>query len=136
MAKKRIISDEIRAEVLARVDAFNRDNPHKNRNKPSLLIRIAARLLGGPPTPGAPPPGNYVARFRGAFLYLDRIGFAGRPFEVCRLKWTGDMEKWKFAIYRHSRDIYDPNEWFFPGAGEVDGTVEGAMRAGLKAYPD
>jgi hypothetical protein len=26
-------------------------------------------------------------------------------------------------------------EWFFPGAEEVDGTVQGAMRAGLKADP-
>ena len=30
---------------------------------------------------------------------------------------------------------YDPEEWFFPGAGDVNGTIEGAMKAGLKAYP-
>jgi hypothetical protein len=45
------------------------------------------------------------------------------------------MEDWEFAIYRHSRDFYDPDEWLFPGSGHVDGTVEGAMRAGIEAYP-
>jgi hypothetical protein len=25
--------------------------------------------------------------------------------------------------------------WMFPGGEHVDGTVEGAMRAGLEAYP-
>lgn len=33
------------------------------------------------------------------------------------------------------RNRYDPNEWFFPGSGYLDGTVEGAMKAGLEAYP-
>ncbi len=30
---------------------------------------------------------------------------------------------------------YDPDEWFFPGSESVDGTVAGAMKAGLAAYP-
>jgi hypothetical protein len=29
---------------------------------------------------------------------------------------------------------YDPTEWFFPGSAEVDGTVTGAMKAGMEAY--
>ena len=45
------------------------------------------------------------------------------------------MDGWEFAIYKHSSERYDPDEWFFPGAGNVDGTVEGAMEAGLEAYP-
>jgi hypothetical protein len=45
------------------------------------------------------------------------------------------MDNWDFAIFRYSREFYDPDEWMFPGAGHVDGTVEGAMRAGLEAYP-
>jgi hypothetical protein len=43
---------------------------------------------------------------------------------------------WEFAFYMHSRHRYDPDEWFFPGTDEVDGTVEGALRAGLAAYPE
>lgn len=88
-----------------------------------------------PKPPPDPPVGSYVPRFRGTYLYLDRIGQDGFPYQICRLKWTGDISNWDFAIYRHSRNFYDPDEWFFPGAEEVDGTVEGAMRAGLKAYP-
>ena len=45
------------------------------------------------------------------------------------------MQHWEFAIYKYSDERYDPEEWIFPGAEEVDGTIEGAMRAGLKAYP-
>jgi len=43
------------------------------------------------------------------------------------------MDNWGFAIYRHSRNFYDPDEWMFPGY--VNGTVEGAMKAGMEAYP-
>ena len=45
------------------------------------------------------------------------------------------MNRWEFAIYKYSDEHYDPTEWFFDGSGEVDGTIEGAMRAGLQAYP-
>ena len=43
--------------------------------------------------------------------------------------------KGKFAIYKWSREQYDSDEWFFPGVEFVDGTIEGAMKAGLEAYP-
>jgi hypothetical protein len=45
------------------------------------------------------------------------------------------MDNWGFAIYRYSRNFYDPDEWMFPGANFVNGTVEGAMKAGMEAYP-
>jgi hypothetical protein len=45
------------------------------------------------------------------------------------------MDDWEFAIYKYSSERYDPDEWFFPGVGLVDGTIEGAMKAGLEAYP-
>ena len=45
------------------------------------------------------------------------------------------MAEWDFAIYRYSKERYDPDEWFFPGAELVNGTVEGALRAGMEAYP-
>jgi hypothetical protein len=43
--------------------------------------------------------------------------------------------RWEFAIFKYSDERYDPDEWMFPGGEELDGTIEGAMRAGLKAYP-
>ncbi len=76
----------------------------------------------------------YSARYRGSYLYTDRhdYGVAG---PICRLKYTGDMDNWEFAIFKWSDERYDPDEWFFPGVGFVDGTIEGALKAGLEAYP-
>ena len=77
---------------------------------------------------------RYVPRYRGKFLYLDREDY-GRLHPICRLEYTGKMDDWSFAIYKYSDERYDDQEWFFPGSGHVDGTIEGAMRAGLEAYP-
>jgi hypothetical protein len=70
----------------------------------------------------------------GKFLYLDRKDY-GRLQPICRLEYTGNMQEWSFAIYKYSDERYDEEEWFFPGAEHVDGTLEGAMKAGLEAYP-
>jgi hypothetical protein len=76
----------------------------------------------------------YEARFRGDCCYLMRVD-GGREGPICRLRYTGDVGKWEFAIFKWSTESYDPEEWMFPGSDHVDGTVEGAMRAGLEAYP-
>jgi len=103
------IPDKVKTEVAARVDHFN-----------TAVIRN--------------PHCRYVPRYRGKFLYLDRQDY-GRLSPICRLEYTGKMEDWSFAIYKYSDERYDEEEWFFPGAEHVDGTVEGAMKAGLEAYP-
>jgi len=78
---------------------------------------------------------RYIARFKGPYLYLDRQDWdSRRPTHICRLEWTGDIKAWKFAIYLYSANGYDPDEFMFPGADCVDGTIEGAMYAGLEAY--
>ena len=76
----------------------------------------------------------YIPKFKGNFLYLNRKEF-DRISPVARLKYTGDIKKWDFAIFKWSRETYDPDEWFFPGSKHVNGTIEGAMKAGLAAYP-
>jgi hypothetical protein len=76
----------------------------------------------------------YVPRYKGKFLYPDRQDY-GRLSPICRLEYTGKMEAWSFAIYKYSDERYDEEEWFFPGSEHVDGTIEGAMKAGLEAYP-
>lgn len=76
----------------------------------------------------------YSARYRGNYLYLDRVEY-GKAGSICRLKFNGKMDNWDFAIYKYSTGSYDSDEWFFPGSNLVDGTVEGAMKAGLEAYP-
>jgi len=108
MAKKGI-PDEVRAQVDAIVEQFNKKELRGSRS-------------------------FYVARYRSNYLYLDRNDW-GRVGPICRLKYNGAMDNWDFAIFKYSDERYDPEEWFFPGGGYVDGTVEGAMRAGLEAYP-
>ena len=78
---------------------------------------------------------KYVARFKGNYLFLFRDDGGYKPGPICRLRYTGDMNNWVFAIYRYSTGRYHPDECFFPGEDWVDGTIEGAMRAGLEAYP-
>jgi len=107
MGKKRI-PDEVKAQVNEIVERFNEGS--------------------GDPTC------FYATRYRGNYLYLDRSDF-GQIGPICRLKHTGDMNQWEFAIYKWSSERYDPGEWFFPGFEHADGTVEGAMMAGLMAYP-
>ena len=76
----------------------------------------------------------YLTRYRSRFLYLERFNY-GRSGPICRLEYTGCLDNWDFAIFKYSDERYDPEDWFFPGAGQVDGTVAGAMKAGLEAYP-
>ena len=109
ITKAKAIPDNVRQEVEKIVEKFNR--------------RFAGR-----------DDCYYAARFSGRFLYLDRCDY-GSIAPVCRLTYTGKMDKWKFAIFKWSTETYDPEEWMFPGAGHVDGTVQGAMKAGLEAYP-
>jgi hypothetical protein len=77
---------------------------------------------------------RYVPRFKGPFLYLDREDF-GTAEPICRLKYTGSFKDWEFAIFKYSSMTYDRHDWFFPGSEFVDGTIKGAMKAGMEAYP-
>jgi protein-S-isoprenylcysteine O-methyltransferase Ste14 len=108
MSKQRI-PDGTKEQVKARVDRFNRN-----------VIKDPEHF--------------YIVSFRGNYLYLAR-GHLGVPSPVCRLQYKGHMDNWDFAIYKFSTEKYDPDEWMFPGAGLVDGTIEGAMKAGREAYP-
>jgi hypothetical protein len=76
---------------------------------------------------------RYIPRFKGKYLYVDREDF-GSVGPICRLEYNRRKRLWEFAIYKYSDDCYDPEEWFFPGSDLVDGTIEGALKAGMKAY--
>ena len=76
---------------------------------------------------------RYVPRFKGKYLYLDREG-SGDVGHICRLEYAGPKRGWYFAIYKYSDERYDEEDWFFPGNELVDGTVKGALKAGMKAY--
>ncbi len=76
---------------------------------------------------------SFVARFQKKYLYLDRNEF-GQVLPICRLQYRGAGKPWDFAIYKYSSERYDPEETWFPGFELFDGTVEGAMKAGMRAY--
>lgn len=114
---------EIQDQVQKLVEEFN----HKNFKKGDPRLRM---IFSGTTDSG------YSVRFKGKFLYLDRAERGRKPTPICRLTWTGAIDKWDFAIYKYSHEGYDSEEWFFTGADKVDGTVTGAMEAGMEAYPD
>jgi hypothetical protein len=107
--KRKTIPAEVKEEVLQTIERFNR-------------IKLAS------------PDCRYLARFRGKYLYLYREDF-GQVGRICRLEYKGGKVPWEMAIYKYSSDCYDPYECWFPGAELVDGTVEGALKAGMEAYP-
>lgn len=106
---KQTITEQIKKEADAIVTGFNK-----------RILRDSNRY--------------YTTRYKGGYLYLDRDDY-GVVSQICRLKYTGRMDKWEFAIFKYSDERYDADEWFFPGADSVDETIEGAMKAGLEAYP-
>ena len=120
MPKKASIPLEIQAEVQKLIDEF--DQVHLKKSTSLLNAFFPSKVKRG-----------YSARFKGKFLYLDRTD-RSKPLPICRLTWNGKMDNWDFAIYKYSSEKYDPEEWFFPGEEFVDGTVTGAMKAGMVAY--
>ena len=120
MPKKQAIPKEIQEEVQKLIDEFNRTNL---RESTSLLGTFFPKKIKR----------GYSARFKGKYLYLDRTD-RYEPLPICRLTWNGRMDNWGFAIYKYSTEKYDPEEWFFPGEEFVDGTITGAMKAGMVAY--
>ena len=51
----------------------------------------------------------YQARLKGKYLYLDRSDY-GNLSPICRLTYTGSMNRWEFAIFKWSSKKYDPEE--------------------------
>jgi len=104
---------------------------------------------------------SFLMTFRGKFAYLakteeqpmanifrrmmaQKMGIplekmpkqGGRKIEtkLGRLKYNGQMDNWDFAVFKYSREFYDTEEFMFPGAFELNGTIEGALTAGLELY--
>jgi hypothetical protein len=128
MAKVSPISEALKQETIALVEEYNKKNNTE-----------------------------YAITFKGKFCYLSRIEkkqfvpFLGinKLFnleklaknvqivetKIGRLEWIPEEKRWEFAVFRYSREIYDPNEFLFPGRKELDGTITGAMNCGQHLYP-
>jgi hypothetical protein len=107
MAKSKSIKipEEVKAAMMQRVVAFNKANKS-----------------------------IFQVEFKGKYCYLSKMAWKS-PTKLGRMEWTGDIEKWTFDVFKYSRKFYDPDEFMFPGREDLDGTIEGAMRAGFKIYP-
>ena len=132
MAKS--ISKDIKAQVNQIVNSFN------EKHKTSFYITFRGQFA-------------YLAKtekqdssFQDAIQILsEKMGIAIKDFpfqdsptvetKIGRLKYNGQMDKWDFAVFRYSREFYDPDQFMFPGAEKLDGTIEGALMAGLEIYP-
>ncbi len=129
MAKR--IPKAIQAEVLEIVEAYNK------KHKKTFQITFRAQYAYLSKT--EPDMTNALMK-----IFTERLGISPNQIpqtrsrkqetKLGRLKWTGDINKWEFAVFRYSREFYDPDEWMFPGAEEIDGTIEGALRAGEQIY--
>jgi len=111
MVKKEnsLIEQDVRVEVEKQVGAFN-------------ASKLARKC-------------TYKAEYKAKYIYLLRSDSSDSDFSpICRLAYDGDLENMDFAIYKYSSNKYDANEMFFPGSECVDGTLHGAMKAGMKAY--
>lgn len=106
-----MIPEKVKAEILGIIEEFN--------TKELDLINDFCR---------------YVAEFRGNYVYLKTKKYA-RVSPAARLTYGGDMNDWEFAIYKYSSEKYDPDEFLFPGAEYLDGTIRGALYACNTAYP-
>lgn len=77
---------------------------------------------------------KFIPVVKDSYLYLKREVNVNLE-SVVRLEYTWDMKNWDFAIYRYSTETYDDCDIFFPGDEYIDGTIEGAMKAGSETYP-
>ena len=77
--------------------------PHQQRNKimtkiPPEIQLAAQSIVDDFNSKIQPRATQYLLRFKGAYLYLDRSDYGERPSEICRLEFTGSMNHWDFAI--------------------------------------
>lgn len=80
-------------------------------------------------------PCRHIADARGKFIYILRFFSDDSIERVGRLTYEGDIDNMEFAIFKYSKERYCAVEFYFPGREHLDGTIEGAIKAGLAAYP-
>lgn len=130
MAKS--IPKEVKEKVLETVEAFNKEQDV------SFIITFRGQFAYLAKTQKQPMANIFrkiIAQKMGIPLgRMPKQKTAKVETKLGRLKYNGQMDKWDFAVFRYSREFYDPDEWMFPGAEELDGTIEGALRAGQEIY--
>jgi len=78
---------------------------------------------------------KFVTQYKGNYLYLLLDEEFLKLAPTLRLKYTGDIKKWEFAIFKWSTETYTTEYCFIPGSEYVDGSIAGALQAAIIAYP-
>jgi len=73
---------------------------------------------------------DLLVRFRGDYAYID-ADQDGDTWPLCRLRYTGSIDRWGFAIHLASRDGYEDS--FLPN-GQPAGTPEEAIDCACGLY--
>ena len=132
MAKS--IPKEIKINVLEIVDAFN------DKHKTNFLMTFRGQFAYLSKTKEQSTANIFRERLlKKMGISLDQSPNPDAPIietKLGRLKYNGQMDNWDFAVFKYSREFYAPNEWMFPGAEKLDGTIDGALRAGIEIYPN
>jgi hypothetical protein len=76
---------------------------------------------------------RYVADARGKFIFIYRDLPDYSRIRICRLTYLGDTENMPFALFNYKTERYSTSESGFFGAEHLDGTIEGALKAGIEA---
>ena len=128
MARNPAIPLEIKEKVQQIVEQFNKKNKThfkiEFRGKHGYLSKSAAPFFSNKKGEN-----EVFMSFAKALLGKPEVTKLGR------ITWKGDIEKWEFAVFRYSKEFYDPDEWMFPGAAHLNGTIEGTLKAGIEIYP-
>ena len=127
MAKS--IPKEVKESVLEIVENFNKDN--------QVSFQISFRGLFAYLSKTEKQNVNIANTFRQVIaqkmgIPVKKIPEQEAPLvetKLGRLKYGGKMDNWSFAVFRYSNERYDPDEFMFPGAFELNGTIEGALKA-------
>jgi len=132
MAKSKSIPKEIKNKVLEIVEAFNKEH------NTTFLMTFRGQFAYLAKTEERPMANIFqkiIAQKMG--IPLSQMSKKKTPkieTKLGRLKYNGQIDNWDFAVFKYSREFYDPDEWMFPGAEELDGTIEGALIAGQEIY--
>jgi len=132
MAKSKSIPKEIKNKVLEIVEAFNKEHDT------TFLMTFRGQFAYLAKTEERPMANIFqemIAKKMG--IPLSQMPKKKTPkieTKLGRLKYNGQIDNWDFAVFKYSREFYDPDEWMFPGAEELDGTIEGALIAGQEIY--
>ncbi len=76
---------------------------------------------------------NYNIEVEGPYIYF-KVAYDGQLTPILRAIYTGDEKTWKFEIFQSASGKYVSTEEDFPGRKYLDGSFEGAMKAGIETY--